>query len=102
MPNADAGPLNGALWPIVISLSLTPGPYFLSWACAAAATTTSPTASTATFVARINSPCPCRPLDVPVPNQLKTVHPACKQKIYHLLGNAMADILILGISHYPP
>jgi hypothetical protein len=43
-----------------------------------------------------------RPLDGPVYQELKTVYPACKQKFYHLLGNAMAEILALGISHYPP
>ena len=54
MPNAEAGPLNGALWPIVISLSVTPGPYFLSWAPAVVANT-SPAATNAIVVARIVS-----------------------------------------------
>src|SRR4051812_41638732 len=54
MPKADAGPLNGALWPMVISVSVTPGPYFLSCAWAAV-DNTNPPATNAIVVARIVS-----------------------------------------------
>ncbi len=56
MPKADTGPLSGALWPMVISLSVTPGPYFLSCASAIVAiikADVSPAASSAIVVARI-------------------------------------------------
>ena len=47
MPNAEAGPLSGVLWPILISLSVTPGPYCFCWAWLAVATIASAAASSA-------------------------------------------------------
>src|SRR4051794_21202215 len=101
MPKADAGPLNGALWPMVISVSVTPA----RTSCPAhGLPLTTPTRPRPTLSSLRASfpPDLQQPLDGPVARELKTVRPACKQKFYHLLGNAMAEILALGISHYPP
>src|ERR1700693_3933092 len=43
MAKEEAGPLNGTVWPILISVSVTPGPYFFSAAPALPVTASRPT-----------------------------------------------------------